>query len=59
VSVICNGSILDIVDFELLAHDKVGCLKKMQFTGAYIIVDNGYLDWSCTVPPFGVSNNID
>jgi hypothetical protein len=25
----------------------------------YVIVDNGYLDWSCTVPPFGVSNNID
>ena len=26
---------------------------------AYVIVDNGYLDWSCTVPPFGVSNDID
>ncbi len=25
----------------------------------YLIVDNVYLDWLCTVPPFGVSNNID
>ncbi len=24
-----------------------------------MIVDNGYLDWSCPVPPYGVTNNID
>jgi hypothetical protein len=24
-----------------------------------LIVDNGYLNWSCTVPPFSVTNNID
>jgi hypothetical protein len=59
VSGICDNSILDKVGFELLAHDKEGRIKILRFTGAYLIVGNGYLDWSCTVPPFGVSNNVD
>ncbi len=59
VSGIRDGSMLDNVSFELLAHDKLGSLKMLRFTGVYLIVDNGYLDWSCRVPPFGVSNNIE
>ena len=31
----------------------------MRFKGAYLIVDNGYLNWSCTVPLSGVNNNIN
>ncbi len=31
----------------------------MHFRGAYLIVDNGYLNWLSTVPPFGVTNNVD
>jgi hypothetical protein len=54
-----DGRVLDNVSFELLALDKKGSIKKLRFSGAYVIVDNGYLDWSCTIPPFGVSNNID
>ena len=54
-----DGRVLDNVSFELLALDKKGSIKKLRFSGAYVIVDNGYLDWSCTVPPFRVSNNID
>jgi hypothetical protein len=54
-----DGRVLDNVSFELLALDKKGRIKKLRFSGAYVIVDNGYLDWSCTVPPFRVSNNID
>ncbi len=34
-------------------------MKKLRFSGAYLIVDNGYLNWSCTVPPFVVTNNVD
>ncbi len=34
-------------------------VKVLRFRGAYLIVDNGYLNWPCTVPPFGESNNID
>ena len=54
-----DGRVLDDVCFNLLAHDKKGHIKELRFSGAYVIVDNGYLDWSCTIPPFGVSNNID
>ena len=54
-----DGIVLDDVSFELFAHDSDCRLKKLRFSGAYVIVDNGYLDWSCTVPPFGVTNNID
>jgi hypothetical protein len=59
VSGIRDGNILDNVTFELFAHNKDGKVKKLHFSGAYLIVDNGYLNWSCTVPPFGVTNNID
>ncbi len=59
VSGIHDGSVLDNCDFELLARGKDGEVKKLRFSGAYLIVDNGYLNWSCTVPPFGVTNNID
>jgi len=59
VSGICDGSVLNDCDFELLARGKDGELKSLRFCGAYLIVDNGYLNWSCTVPPFGVTNNID
>ena len=34
-------------------------MRSLRFLGAYLIVDNGYLNWSCTVPPFGVTNNIN
>jgi hypothetical protein len=57
---ICDGRVLDDVSFELLAHAKKGRIKELRFSGVHVIIDNGYnLDWSCTVPPFKVSNNID
>ena len=59
LSGIHDGSVLDDCDFQLLAHSKDGEVKLLCFCGAYLIVDNGYLNWSCTVPPFGVTNNID
>jgi hypothetical protein len=59
VSGIRDGSVLNDCDFELLARGKDGEVKSLHFLGAYLIVDNGYLNWSCTVPPFGVTNDID
>ena len=59
VSGIRDGSVLSDCDFELLARGKDGEVKSLRFLGAYLIVDNGYLNWSCTVPPFGVTNDID
>jgi hypothetical protein len=57
ISGICDGTVLNDVDFELLTHDKTGNIKILRFKGVYLICDNGYLSWSCTVPPFG--NSID
>ena len=48
-----------VTEFELLARSKDGKIKVLRFRGAYLIVDNGYLNWSCTVPPFGESNDIN
>ena len=59
MSGIHDGSVLNDCNFELLACGKDGVVKTLRFRGAYLIVDNGYLNWSCTVPPFRVTNNID
>ncbi len=56
---ICDGSVLDDTKFELLARIKDGKVKSLRFRGAYTIADNGYLNWLCMVPPFGVSNKIN
>jgi hypothetical protein len=46
--------------FELLAHGRGGEVITVKYKGVYVIVDNGYLNWSCTVPPFTVmSNDVD
>ena len=29
------------------------------YKGVYVIVYNGYLNWSCTVPPFTATSNVD
>jgi len=46
-------------EFELLSYDKEGNVVTVHYNGVYIIVDNGHLPWSCTVPPLSVSNKID
>jgi hypothetical protein len=45
--------------FELLARGKGGEVIAVTYKGVYVIVDNGYLTWSCTVPPFTVTSNMD
>lgn len=42
-----NGSFNDTMSFELFKATG----EKVKFSGAYVIVDNGYLEWSVTVPP--------
>ena len=44
-----NGEYDDMLQFELL--DKKSSSGIKGFNGAYVIIDNGYLDWSTTVPP--------
>jgi hypothetical protein len=48
ISGIRDGIVLDDVSFELFAHDKKGRIKKLRFSGAYVIVDNG--SWTVCAP---------
>ena len=48
-----KGDILSDVEFVLLEKNRnTGEVFERKYRGAWIIVDNGYLNWSCTVPPF-------
>jgi len=53
------GSTLQDNTFELLAHGRGEEVITVKYEGVYVIVDNGYLNWSCTVPPITVTSNVD
>ncbi len=59
ISGIQDGYLLNNVNFELLQHNKAGNVVTVKYKGVNVIVDNGYLQWPCIVPPFSVANNID
>lgn len=59
ISGIRNGANLQDNDFELLDHDSEGNVITVKYKGVYVIVDNGYLQWSCTVPPFSITSDMD
>ena len=46
-----EGTYLSENEFVLLEIDADGNEVKITYKGAWFIVDNGYLNWSCTVPP--------
>ena len=52
-----DGDIYSDNEFKLLETDKDGNIVEVIYLGAWFMVDNGYLSWSCTVPPIkdGVS----
>ena len=45
-----HGDILDDVIFELYDRDESGTIIKQRYEGAWLLVDNGYLSHSTTVP---------
>jgi hypothetical protein len=53
-----ESSVLTENKFTLLSHGRSGEVVQTEFSGVYVIVDNGYLDWSCTVPPMTMTNVI-
>jgi hypothetical protein len=55
---ICESTILGENTFELLSCNGDGNIRKVTHSGIYVLVDNGYLDWSCTVPPMTMTNKI-
>ena len=46
-----EGKLLADKEFELLKLDKEGNVVENTYIGVWFLVDNGYLDWSTTVPP--------
>ena len=54
VSGVKSGSILDDYEFELL-EKRGNKIVPIKYKGVWIIVDNGYHNWSVTVPP--ISNS--
>ena len=46
-----DGKYLSENEFNLLELDEEGNEIEVTYKGAWFIVDNGYLNWSCTVPP--------
>ena len=46
--------------FQLESFDeRLGKVIQRIYSGVYVICDNGYLDWSCTVPPFTMTSQQD
>ena len=46
-----EGKLLADNEFKLLELDKEGNVVEITYIGVWFLVDNGYLDWSTTVPP--------
>jgi hypothetical protein len=46
-----EGKLLADKEFKLFEYDKEGRVVEITYQGAWFLVDNGYLDWSTTVPP--------
>jgi len=52
-----DGDHLNDVEFELFER-RHGDIITIKYRGGYVIVDNGYLRWSATVPPYKVTNKL-
>ena len=46
-----SGKLLDNVPFELYDTNAQGETIKVRYIGGWVIVDNGYLNWSTSIPP--------
>ena len=46
-----NGHLKKEHRFTLLESDEENNIVEVNYIAAWFIVDNGYLNWSCTVPP--------
>ena len=52
-----NGEYDNKHSFTLLDYDGNGNVISIQYSGCYVIVDNGYMSWSTTIPPMKDSNS--
>ena len=51
ISGVRDGSLHENFEFKLLEKRSNGEIVEVTYQGIWFMVDNGYLDWSCTVPP--------
>ena len=56
-----SGHILDDYTFELLERrgENGDNIVPVTYQGVWLVVDNGYHNWSITVPPFSNSSRYD
>jgi hypothetical protein len=54
-----NGTTLEDVEFESKETDQAGNVIAVKYHGCWRMVDNGYLKWPVTMPPFKTSSNRD
>ena len=54
---IYDGEILQDVEFVLLEKGANGEVIEVTYRGAWLLVDNGYLNWPTTIPPMKVTND--
>jgi hypothetical protein len=47
-----DGRLYNDAEFELLELDAMGNEVRVKYHGAWVLVDNGYLNWSSTIAPF-------
>lgn len=53
-----EGKELSDIQFQLFEYNDDGDVVSKDYSGGYVIVDNGYHDWSVTVPPFSRTNDV-
>ncbi len=57
INSICDGMMFSDNKFELnWINPESGKIMHTTFYGVYVICDNGYLDWSCTVPLYSMTS---
>jgi hypothetical protein len=52
-----DGTTLEDVEFELKEMDQAGNVIAIKYHGCWLMVDNSYLKWPVTMPPFKTSSN--
>jgi hypothetical protein len=52
---IYDGDVMEDETFKLLEKDNSGIIFEVSYKGAWLIVENGYLNWSSTISPVKIS----
>ena len=51
ISGVNDGNLYNECTFSLFERNRQGEIVEVQYKGVWFMVDNGYLKWSCTIPP--------